>query len=78
MSAARKRMPRTFPTCTRQCVVVVGGENGDEDEHWRWENSNSNPTNFQPSTVPYFAFGGLVRGRVHCLFGSAVQHGPGL
>lgn len=22
---------RTFPTCTRQCVVVVGGENGDED-----------------------------------------------
>ena len=23
---------RTFPTCTRQCVVVVGGENGDEDD----------------------------------------------
>lgn len=22
---------KTFPTCTRQCVVVVGGENGDED-----------------------------------------------
>mmetsp|Transcript_36609 Transcript_36609/g.66372 ORF Transcript_36609/g.66372 Transcript_36609/m.66372 type:complete len:407 (-) Transcript_36609:86-1306(-) len=22
---------RSFPTCTRQCVVVVGGENGDED-----------------------------------------------
>ena len=25
-----KLAPRTFPTCTRQCVVVVGGENGDE------------------------------------------------
>ena len=23
---------RTFPTCTRQCVVVVGGENGDEEQ----------------------------------------------
>lgn len=28
---------RTFPTCTRQCVVVVGGENGDED----WEDEGA-------------------------------------
>jgi len=25
-------LTRTFPTCTRQCVVVVGGENGDEEQ----------------------------------------------
>ncbi|CAK9117523.1 unnamed protein product [Durusdinium trenchii] len=28
---------KTFPTCTRQCVVVVGGENGDED----WEDEGA-------------------------------------
>ncbi|CAE8620763.1 unnamed protein product [Polarella glacialis] len=40
--AVAMRLPapgKTFPTCTRQCVVVVGGENGDDD--WDDEGTGS-------------------------------------
>ncbi|CAE7669751.1 IVNS1ABP [Symbiodinium pilosum] len=52
--AVAMRLPapgRTFPTCTRQCVVVVGGENGDED--WSEDESTSSLAR-QFSTVLVF------------------------
>ncbi|CAJ1333234.1 unnamed protein product [Effrenium voratum] len=50
--AVAMRLPapgRNFPTCTRQCVVVVGGENGDED----WEDDGASLAR-QFSTVLVF------------------------
>ncbi|CAE7206393.1 ivns1abpa [Symbiodinium sp. CCMP2592] len=52
--AVAMRLPapgRTFPTCTRQCVVVVGGENGDED--WSEDESTASLAR-QFSTVLVF------------------------
>mmetsp|Transcript_64489 Transcript_64489/g.151526 ORF Transcript_64489/g.151526 Transcript_64489/m.151526 type:complete len:332 (+) Transcript_64489:1-996(+) len=51
--AVAMRLPapgRTFPTCTRQCVVVVGGENGDED----WSEDEGTALARQFSTVLVF------------------------
>eukprot|EP00931_Biecheleriopsis_adriatica_P109269 TRINITY_DN83546_c0_g1_i1.p1 TRINITY_DN83546_c0_g1~~TRINITY_DN83546_c0_g1_i1.p1 ORF type:complete len:423 (+),score=71.87 TRINITY_DN83546_c0_g1_i1:181-1449(+) len=49
---------KTFPSCTRQCVVVVGGENGDEE----WDDEGGASLARQFSTVlVYDAEGGKWR-----------------